>query len=119
LTIIINFLLDGLTVSCLFEFDIGVNSMHEPQALRLIHLKGMEPPAQIGLGAHLNFDPCVPSERADQCMSGNFQAGQWVDASHDIFQECGASAKSGAIQGRSWRARSRVRHKAVADNRLK
>jgi hypothetical protein len=27
----------------MFEFDIGVNSMHEPQALRLIHLKGVEP----------------------------------------------------------------------------
>jgi hypothetical protein len=57
LTFIINFLVGGLIVIYQVEFDIGVNSMHEPTALLLISPKDMEPPAQIGLGAPIEFRP--------------------------------------------------------------
>jgi len=52
-----SFLIEGLTVIYQFEFDIGVNSIHEPTALLLIHPQDMEPPAQIGFGALIEFCP--------------------------------------------------------------
>jgi hypothetical protein len=52
-----SFLIEGLTVIYQFEFDIGVNSMHGPQQLRLIHPQDMEPSAQMGLEAPIEFCP--------------------------------------------------------------
>jgi hypothetical protein len=52
-----SFLIEGLIVIYRFEFDIGVNSMHEPTALLLIHPQDMEPLAQIWFGAPIEFCP--------------------------------------------------------------